>query len=300
MRYRSFVFDSARWDAYRHRPGDIIITTPAKCGTTWTQNIVALLVFPSTTFPRPMVELSPWIDQNTHDLEATIADLETRDHRRFLKSHTPLDGLPWHDDVTYVVVGRDPRDVAVSWANHVDNTDIAQMIELRADKVGLDDLDEMPPYVPPPEDPVERWWSFMTQRAEPEFAGGLQELVAHLTSYWERRDEPNIVLLHYADLEADLEGEMRRLADRLGIEVPEARWPELVDAARFDSMQARASDLAPNAGEFWKDDTRFFRRGGSGQWQAVVGDTPETDERYQACIRELTDDEAFLSWLHRP
>ncbi len=45
------------------------------------------------------------------------------------------------------------------------------------------------------------------------------------------RHDPNVVLVHYADLIADLGGEMRRLASCFGIEVPKDTWPILVEAA---------------------------------------------------------------------
>lgn len=299
MRYRNFIFDSARWDGFEHRPGDIIISTPPKCGTTWTQNIVAMLVFGTTTFDRPIAELSPWLDQTIHGLDATKADLAARDHRRFIKSHTPLDGLPWRDDTTYIAVARDPRDVAVSWDHHFQNLDLERVFALRAEAYGLDDLPELPPMPTPQEDPADRFWAYMTNRAsERQFAGGLELLIIHLRSFWQRRLEPNVVMLHYADLERDLEGEMRRLAKRLGIVVPEDRWADLVEAASFRSMSSRPMELAPNAGAIWKDDGAFFHRGGSGQWQELVGE--HAADRYHQIVRELTDDEEFLSWLHRP
>ena len=298
QRYRSIVYDSERWHGFEHRPGDIIISTPPKCGTTWMQNIVGMLVMGTTTFERPMAKLSPWLDQCTHDLDGTLADLASRDHRRFVKTHTPLDGLPWHDDVTYVAVGRDPRDVAVSFQHHWDNLDIAKVIEARARTVGLDDLAELDPPPPPTDDPVERYWMFMTRRATTrEQASGLELVMIHLRSFWERRHEPNVVLLHYADLEADLPGEMRRLAKRLGVTIDDDRWPELVEAASFESMKRRAIDLAPNAGEYWKDTSAFFHRGGSGRWRALAGDD---GGRYDTIVRELEQDEELLSWLHRP
>lgn len=300
MRYRTFIYDTVRWGAYEHRAGDIIISTPPKCGTTWMQNIVGMLVLGTPTFDRPMVELSPWLDQNLHDLDEKVAELRALDHRRWIKAHAPLDALPWHDDVTYVVVGRDPRDVAVSWDHHLSNADLDRIIARRGECVGFDDLAELPPLGDPIEDPVDRWWDWMTVRHEPEFAHGLQFLVLHLRSFWERRHEPNVVMIHYADLEADLDGEMRRIAKRLGVTVPEDRWPELVEAATFPSMRARAVALAPNGGDdsIWKDTTEFFHRGGSGQWLDLVG--ADIMDRYHATIGELTDDEEFLSWLHRP
>ena len=85
----------------------------------------------------------------------------------------------------------------------------------------------------------------------------------HLSDAWARRDEPNVRLVHYDDLCADLDGEMRALATWLGLEVPEAAWPELVRAATFEQMRARADSIAPSGGVL-KSNAAFFRRGSSG------------------------------------
>ena len=297
-RYRTLVFDNVRWTGYRHRPGDIIISTPPKCGTTWMQNIVGMLVLGTTEFDRPMAQLSPWVDQCVRSVDDMVALTESLEHRRFVKSHTPLDGLPWHDDVTYIAVGRDPRDVAVSWQDHWDNMDLDRLVSLRAEAVGLDDLVEFPPFAPPPEDRVERFWQWMTTREVPEFSTGLQFLVLHLRSFWERRHEPNVVLVHYADLQADLTGEMRRLAERLDVRVTEDDLARMAEAATFESMRSRPEELAPNAGQIWKDISRFFSQGGSGRWRALIDDSEIG--RYDDIVRELSTDDEFLSWLHRP
>src|SRR5205823_8225322 len=113
-RYRTIVMDSARWWGFEFRPGDIVISTPPKCGTTWTQMLCALLIFDSTDFYAPLSEISPWLDMQLYDPEQVARSLAEQRHRRFIKTHTPLDGLPYDERVTYVCVGRDPRDVFVS------------------------------------------------------------------------------------------------------------------------------------------------------------------------------------------
>ena len=50
-RYRSVVADSARWDGFAFRNGDIVLSAPIKCGITWLQMICALLIFRQRTFP---------------------------------------------------------------------------------------------------------------------------------------------------------------------------------------------------------------------------------------------------------
>src|SRR5689334_6375904 len=215
-RYRSIVADSARWDGFAFRPGDIVISTPPKCGTTWTQMLCALLIFDGPDFPAPLDEVSPWLDMCNRPLAEVRNLLAAQTHRRFIKTHTPLDGIPLSDEVTYLVVGRDPRDVAVSYEHHSANMDFEHFMALRAAAVGNDDLAELPERRVPSEDPVERFRAFVADETQ----GGpptLASVLHHFDTGWQRRHDPNVVLFHYADLKADLPGELQRLAGVLGI-----------------------------------------------------------------------------------
>ena len=105
--YKNGYTDGTRWDRFRHRPGDIVVATPAKCGTTWMQTIVASLLFPDGPVPGPVVVISPWLDGRLVPIEAVAGLLEAQTHRRFVKTHTPADGVPSWPTASYVVVLRD-------------------------------------------------------------------------------------------------------------------------------------------------------------------------------------------------
>jgi aryl sulfotransferase len=105
-----------------------------------------------------------------------------------------------------------------------------------------------------------------------------------------------VLLVHYDDLSADLDGEMRRLARRLRIDIAEGEWPHLVDAARFEQMQARADELAPDALGVLKDRARFFRRGTSGAGRELL--TADELAYYHARAEHLAPPD-LLQWLHR-
>ena len=296
-RYRSIIFDSARWDGFEPRAGDIIISTPPKCGTTWMQMICALLVFQTTTFDRPLDLISPWLDMLTRDLASVRADLEAQTHRRFIKSHTPYDGLPHDPAVTYVCVGRDPRDIFRSWDNHMSNMDLTALLSAREQAVGLDDVMALLEAGPPPraEQEIDRFWGWVDDSTAPTDGMSLAATMHHLESFWDARDDPNVVLLHYADLVADLEGQMRGLAARLGIEVPEHLWPELVDAATFENMRDRADVVAPDTtNAIWLDNKQFFHRGGNGQWRELLDD--DALVRYDRRMAELVRDPELAAW----
>src|SRR5674536_154767 len=53
-RYRTVVSDNARWAGFRYRADDIVISTPAKCGTTWMQTCL-LYTSPSHETPEHLV-----------------------------------------------------------------------------------------------------------------------------------------------------------------------------------------------------------------------------------------------------
>jgi hypothetical protein len=299
-RYRSIVYDSDRWDGVELRPGDILISTPPKCGTTWTQMICALLVLQTADLPAPLSELSPWVDQEIRSRKALRSMLEGMAHRRFLKTHTPLDGLPRVDGVTYLLVGRDPRDVGLSMDHHMGNLN-AESFRVAREQAAAEDGIELPPMIPPPsrlDDPVQRFWGWVDSEVPvTEIGSSLRRTLEHFATFWGVTDL-DVVLLHYDDLQADLEGGMRRLATHLGIDVSAHRWPALVEAATFASMRDRAPVTAPNGGRgHWHDDQAFFHRGTSGQWRDVL--TTEADlARYAARVDEVAARD-LAAWAHR-
>src|SRR5258706_6023976 len=116
---RTPIMDSHRWDGFAARSGDVVVATYPKCGTTWTQRIVDLLIFQDPA-PRPIMETAPWLDARFFaPVEDDLATLKAQTHRRAVKSHLPFDALPIYEGVKYIHVARDGRDAFISWHNHV-------------------------------------------------------------------------------------------------------------------------------------------------------------------------------------
>lgn len=293
VRYQGWLADSARWNGFAFRDDDILISTPSKCGTTWTQMLVALLVFGGPEFPEPLHRLSPWLDALLEPLDEVYGRLEAQHHRRLIKTHVPLDGLPRHGGVTYVVVGRDPRDVLVSGMHHVDNLDIDRLLALR------NDVADGEPLPSPTRADGHRALvqEFLTGEFEADpTSGRLASVLHHLDTGWQRRHEVEVVLLHYADLQADLPGELRRLAERLGYDLDEEHAVELAAEASLDRMRARAKDAAPESSVgLWKDPQQFFRKGASGDWRELLND--DDLDLYHRRVAALVDED-MTTWLH--
>ena len=117
-RYLSSDEDSGRWASFPFRDGDIVISTRSKHGTTWMQMICALLVFGTPELPEPLGELSPWLDLRVPPVAEKLAHLEAQTHRRFIKTHLPVDALVYSPRAKYIYIGRDGRDVLWSFHNH--------------------------------------------------------------------------------------------------------------------------------------------------------------------------------------
>ncbi len=249
--------------------------------------ICALLIFQSARLPAPLGQLSPWLDSRISSREQVYALLAAQRHRRFIKTHTPLDGLPLDPRVTFIVTARNPIDAAVSLYHHVANIDRARLRELASEPL---------PVERPVPLPLRDWLlGWIARDAEPRaILDSLPGFMWHLSDAWARRGSPNVALIRYCDLSSDLEGQMRGLAGLLGISVPEAAWPGLVHAASFEQMRAGARQFVP-AGGMLKNDTAFFRRGRPGAAREVL--TSEEFAVYDARMARLAPPD-LLAWLH--
>jgi hypothetical protein len=292
VRYRSEDEDSARWIGFPFRDGDIVISTRSKSGTTWMQMICALLVFQDPVLPEPLSVLSPWLDWLITPREEVFARLAAQGHRRIIKTHTPLDGVPLDPRATYFVVARHPLDLAVSLYHQGDNLNRARLRELTGQPEP--DSPEPPAARRPARDWLLRW---IAREAEPaDELDSLPGVLWHLSDAWQRRDQTNVVLVHYDDLLAGLGGEMHRIADRLGIAVPDKVWPRLVEAATFDRMRSNPGHYVPDPSGVLKDQSAFFRRGTSGAGRELL--TAEELAGYHARTRRMAPPD-LLAWLHR-
>ena len=289
--YNDFAMESSRWDDFTSRDNDILICSPAKCGTTWTQMICALLIFQKTEWDKPLTEYSPWLDVLLTPTQKVLAQLEAQSHRRFIKTHTPLDGLPYFEKAKYICVGRDPRDAFISLKHHMANMNMEAMAQSMANATHEVKLPE-----PSPEDPREWFTQWVTSSCtDNEENSAHADVMYYIRSFWPYRDLPNILMLHFNDLKADLEGEMKRIAQFLEINVPAAIWPDLVEAASFKNMKLNAKQLAPQVTDnLWKDADSFFNKGTNGQWRDILGEK-ELELYQQAKNKNL--EPALANWL---
>ena len=288
--YQNHNLDSLRWNFVTLRDDDIVVATSYKAGTTWMQQIVANLVFSGQELPAPVLTLSPWIDVRTFPLELVLTALEQQTHRRFLKTHLPLDGLRYDPRVKYLYVGRDARDVFMSFWNHYRSyTDYAlTMFNGTPGRVGA----ELPRC---PDNIHEVWHNWITRgwfAWETEGYPWWSNL-HNVQSWWDYRHLTNILFVHYGDLLADLENEIRRVATFLEIDAPQAAWPAILRNCSFAEMKAagkRQDEVSTEMIDVFQGGSQsFFNKGTNGRWREVLSEE-ELALYEKAATRELSPD----------
>jgi aryl sulfotransferase len=268
--YQNHHLDSTRWQGFEPRAGDIIVTTSYKSGTTWTLGVLYRMLGLKEGMAPPAMDY--WLDARMFpvSLEEQLAELAAMPHRRVLKSHLAADGLPIWPDVHYVVVGRDARDVFMSLVNHYEQfTDDAYAA-----------FNDTPGRVG---DPLPRWdgdvqtlwrnwmtrgWFDWESEGYP-WWGNLH----HVASWWPLRHEPNVMFVHFNDLKRDLPGQIRRLADFVGVTLDDAEAARLAQASSLESMRQDAIDAGDPLAMMFRDGARgFFYKGTNQRWRDVLGE----------------------------
>ena len=238
------------------RPDDVFVVTPPKSGTTWMQTIVALLLSGDPEVETDLFTKMPWIDIRLRDMSELARRLEDMRHRRCMKSHTPMDGLPLDDHAQYICVFRHPLDAHFSFRRHVKNMPVSWFDHWY------------------PEDDVGgvafRW--FMDGGAEgfDMDAAPLAHILQHYKAAKALADKPNVSLFHFADMKRDLAGVFAKLSDLLGTCHSRAVMERLVQTATFDNMRQNAERFAPSGG--FKSSDAFFHSGTNGQWRGILTD----------------------------
>jgi aryl sulfotransferase len=291
--YRNHALDSTAWDNFPARPGDIIITTALKAGTTWMQNIVANLIFQGYEIPQPLWQLTPWLDTRGGGSTAEkLALLEAQTHRRFIKTHLPLDALPYFPQANYIYVCRDGRDIFMSLWNHYRhlNPEIIKRFNSTPERAN-------DPFPACPENIHAFFHLWMTRSWFDWEHDGFPfwSSFYHLQSWWDYRHLPNIYFVHFNDLLADLEGQMRSIAAILNIKVNETIWPQLVNQSTFKTMKANAGSIVAGGGDFLIDGARqFLHKGTNGRWKGIL--TKEELNLYDRCADERLSPEC-RKWM---
>ncbi|KAG5678030.1 hypothetical protein PVAND_007737 [Polypedilum vanderplanki] len=237
---------------------DTWIVTYPKCGTTWTQEMV-WMILNNLNYEQAMKEdlykRSPFLEWagiiNNFDMD--FVDICQKLSRpRLIKSHLPLFLLPdqlWTVKPKIIYVARNPKDVAVSFYHH--------HCHLHAYKGTKEDFFEA-------------------------FAKDLTlyyPFNSHVLEFWKIRNNSNILFLFYEDMKKDLENEVKKTMEFLGKKYSQDEIEKLCKHLSFDSMKQNKminkNDeirmLKEAAGEkYSEEEFSFIRKGQVGAYKSEM------------------------------
>ena len=282
--FQNHHFDSTIWNDFKFRDDDIIIATYAKSGTTWMQQIIAQLLFKGEE-GMEVAKMSPWLDLRVPPKEVKLPLVEAQTHRRFVKTHLPIDALVFSEKAKYICIGRDGRDVVWSMYNHhaAANDSWYEALNNTLGRVG-------PPIERRPESITKYyhgwldrdgylWWPFWE----------------NIRSWWKIKALPNVYFVHFTNLKNDMLGEIRRIAEFLEISIDEEKWDSILLHCSFDYMKTNATKSVPLGGAFWDGGAQtFIHKGTNGRWRDVLQQNEV--EKYERLAGQELSPECAL-WL---
>jgi aryl sulfotransferase len=278
--------DSTIWNEFEFRDDDIVIATYGKSGTTWMQQIIGQLLFGGAA-DLEVAEMSPWLDLRIPPKQVKLSAVEAQTHRRFVKTHLPVDALVFSPRAKYIYVGRDARDVVWSFHHHHANANVFLY-------AGLNDTPGRvgPPIAPPPADIAAYWREWFEGDGYPFWS-----FWENVRSWWAIRTLPNVLFVHFNALKADMAGEMARIARFLDIDIDQSAWPAMLEHCGFAWMKQHASASVPLGGAFWQGGAEtFINKGTNGRWRDVL--TQADIAAYEArALKELGS--ACANWIAR-
>jgi len=234
---------------FRPRSTDVIISPFAKSGTTWLQQMFHALRTRGDTDFDDISRVVPWIE--TAPALGIDLNAPQRAEPRGFKSHLPWDKVP--KGARYIVSVRDPRDALVSMYRFMEGWLLepgAVSIDEFARKRFIDTPIEM------------SYWH-------------------HLASWWEHREDENVLLLSYEGMKEDPPGTIRHVAAFCDIAVDDEllaitlensslefmlEHKEKFDDLLMRQLSERAADLPPGS------DSSKVREGRIGSYANELGE----------------------------
>ncbi|KAH6925468.1 hypothetical protein HPB50_005717 [Hyalomma asiaticum] len=269
---------------YEPRPGDVILATFPKSGTTWCQYLIwgihNLKDVEEGRMPPVQDVLTkhfPYID-----LLGTSSTVADRPPPRFIKTHMPAEVMhrPGHSGPKYVVCVRNPFDVATSY------------FHMRWGRRSLTGL--------PPDYGFDH---FLDELLSGGIVGG--NPFHHVRAWYDRsQDHDNVLLLYYEVLKKEPRKVVLELAKFLNPDAATklATEPSLVERLLEQTSIERLRDLTGGAENFAEGDfsrrhptAALFRKGVVGDWRSIFNKDQERRFR-EAYDRALGDTEMHLLW----
>lgn len=223
-------------------PDDTWVVSFPKSGTTWIQQIVRLIHARGEDDGGKISDVVPCLEAaSCFGSDVSISSLQ---RPRAFKSHFPYHhmpcGLPSETPCKYIFVARNPKDVAVSFFHHYLSFKYVENL---------------------------CWDDFVSWFLSGKVSYG--DYFEHVLSWWEHRNDKNVLFLKYEDMKKDLHSTIVQISQFLGYNLSHDLVEKIAKKSTFTSMKTDAS-----VSYEWLDPgIPFIRKGVIGDWKNYF--TPE-------------------------
>jgi len=258
---------------FQTRPTDVLITTAAKAGTTWMQQILHQLRSGGDTEFHSIDAVVPWLElpRVGKHWSDVLESYENVTAPRIFKTHCTYEQTPGVDKndkntPRIILTSRDPRDCCISFYHHkLDMTDEAKA---HMGFTGLENFDKF----------LDEWLDF-------------ESWYRNVSSWWPHRNDDNVLWLRYEDLKTDFNTAIEQIVNFLGWHITDEQRSKVMELCSFQWMKKnslRFTRTGP-AGEIIFKPGGFIRKGQVGDGKAML--TTEQEKRILDKARErLTPD----------
>jgi hypothetical protein len=221
------------------KDGDVFVVTYPRSGTTWTEQMVHLLLNQGVQGEQRITDAVPWLETLPHRPNGMIAFLETLPQRRRFTSHLPYSLMPPLNNTTakIVYVARNPKDVAISTFFH------------NQSKGGYEGT----------------WEEYFQEFLNGDV--GFGPYFDHILPWWQAsQTNKNILFMKYENMKQDHAGNVAKLASFLDIQANTKLIEKVVLLSSFQSMTSNETtnfDWIPQRA----DVPKHFRKGDIGDWR---------------------------------
>jgi len=224
---------------FKTRPGDVFLITYPKAGTLWLSEIVYRITKPKKPSVNLLGGAVPYFETASHE------ELEALPSPRYIFTHLPLSLILRSNehDLKYIYLARNPRDVAVSFFHFMSSVRVC-------DFEGT-------------------WDEFLDYFMNGEVPYG--SYFDHVLEWWEHKDDENVLFLKYEVLKKELKGQVKIIAEFLGIQLSDEEANTIAEQCTFQAMKANPGIRADALSKMYKKGSHL-RKGMVGDWQNYFSD----------------------------
>ncbi|XP_062859327.1 sulfotransferase 1C1-like [Trichomycterus rosablanca] len=255
--------------AFQPDPSDLLIATYPKAGTTWTQEIVDLLLHDGDAEVckrAPTAVRIPFLEiQSPPPIPSGLDLLKTMKPPRVIKTHLPIQLVPkgfWENKCKVIYVARNAKDNLVSYYY-------------------FDRMNQTQPEPGP-------WDQYIHKFMRGKLPWG--SWYDHVKGYWREKENRNILYLFFEDIKENPRREILRIMHYLDLSLPDDIINKIVQLTSFEVMKDNPMvnyTFIPNT-VFDSSISPFMRKGEVGDW--IIHFTPAQSKMFdEDYTRQMAD-----------